>query len=323
MTSARVLPQYYKHIRFFAVTFALLMVYAVLPMPARAAEGLTDAQIQAVTNLLASFNTDQAMVAKVEATLRGNDSAALRPTAASVAMPGASACGMLERNLKRGSTGEDVSALQQFLQKTGDFAAASTTDFFGPATEKALQQWQARMGVVNQGDSDSTGFGALGPKTREMIAMHCNPVGDQGGQAGPSPATSSAQPAGMNAAPVCTLRASKNAVQSGEQVTLTWESKNATWASSVSGDKGPVRGSITVSPTETMTYLKRVYGPGGEGQCTTTVTVGDDATPTAEVKVVIASPSINVGQILSLMGSGMAAVMDGYLSLFGMSLGQY
>ncbi len=99
-----------------------------------------------------------------------------------------------------------------------------------------------------------------------------------------------------------------------------WDSKNATYASSVNGDKGPVRGSIKVAPTETTTYVKRVYSPTGEGQCTATIMVGEDTTPAAEQKVVIVPTTLNIGRVVSLMGSGMAAVMDGYLGLFGMSL---
>jgi hypothetical protein len=58
--------------RLFAVVFSLLMVLAAMPMPAHAA-GLTESQIQAVTNLLASFNTDTSVVASVNATLRGQN----------------------------------------------------------------------------------------------------------------------------------------------------------------------------------------------------------------------------------------------------------
>jgi hypothetical protein len=100
-----------------------------------------------------------------------------------------------------------------------------------------------------------------------------------------------------------------------------WESRNATSSSSsVAGVQGPANGSIVVAPTETMTYLKRVYGPAGEGQCTTTVMVGTDTTPAAEQTVVVVPTTLDVGKVFSLMGSGMAAVMDGYLSLFGLSL---
>ncbi len=108
----------------------------------------------------------------------------------------------------RGSMGDDVTQLQDFLQQTGDLALGSTTNFFGPATERALQAWQARMGLANNGDASSTGFGAVGPKTRAAIMMHCKEK-HQDGQA------SSTQPLGASntGSPVCVLKASKTSIR--------------------------------------------------------------------------------------------------------------
>lgn len=331
-----------KVARMFAVVFALLMLFAVMPAPAHAA-ALTEVQTQAVINLLASFGADQTTLSNVSLALRGasRDDVMKALGVSSTTpkdhpkeqgdnmprikseFPGASACGLLQRALGRGSNGDDVMQLQNFLHMTGDFVNASTTGFFGPATERALQEWQARVGVVKDGDAATTGFGALGPKTRGMIMVHCKEMQDGRPSMGTSTNPMSGGAYGTNDAtttPSCTLTANKTSIQAGETIELVWNSKNALYASSVGGGQGPVHGMIRVSPTETMTYLKHVYNNVGQGDCTITIMVGDDVTPAAEKKVVIVPTTIQMGHVISLMGSGMAAVMDGYLSLFGMSL---
>lgn len=78
--------------------------------------------------------------------------------------------------LDLGARGENVKALQQFLNKagfpvsaTGAGSPGNETDFFGPATQAALQKYQASKGIVSGGSATSTGFGRLGPKTLEAI----------------------------------------------------------------------------------------------------------------------------------------------------------
>ena len=80
-----------------------------------------------------------------------------------------SACVNLARNLSRGMSGEDVTGLQTFLKKTGDFAEVPT-GFFGAVTEEAVKKWQARTRIVSDGTPATTGFGAVGPKTRAAMA---------------------------------------------------------------------------------------------------------------------------------------------------------
>jgi peptidoglycan hydrolase-like protein with peptidoglycan-binding domain len=324
----------------FAVMFALLMVIAVMPQQAKAAS-LTPQQIEAVTNLLVSFNVDAQTVTTVKAVLNGtggpgpgdnwkqengnqmggnrNDD---REDHFKTEFPGASACGFLNRSLTRGNVGDDVRKLQEFLRQTGDLHATSTTNFFGAVTEAALQAWQARTGLVLSGSADTTGFGKAGPLTRQALMMHCkqligakegnNPGGPFGDNHGSSTNDSNVLS--------CRLTASKTTIAVGESVTLYWTSKNATSSSTIGGGtNGAIAGSLQLMPTETTTYLKRVFGPAGQAECMTTVTVGT-TTPAVEKKVVVVPTVLNIGRTLTLMTSGMAAVMDGYLSLFGMSL---
>src|SRR3989344_2296112 len=62
------------------------------------------------------------------------------------------------RNLFRGSSGDDVRKLQEFLAKDKEiYPDGLVTGFFGPLTEKALKKWQEKHGI------ESVGF--FGPKT--------------------------------------------------------------------------------------------------------------------------------------------------------------
>ncbi|MBI5458087.1 peptidoglycan-binding protein [Candidatus Kaiserbacteria bacterium] len=85
----------------------------------------------------------------------------------------AATCPNLSRNLSYGSKGADVTALQNFLISEGDLAAGNNSGYFGKMTATALKKWQARNGVVSTGTAATTGYGAVGPKTRAAIARMC------------------------------------------------------------------------------------------------------------------------------------------------------
>jgi peptidoglycan hydrolase-like protein with peptidoglycan-binding domain len=324
-----------KVLAMFAVLFAITMVWALMPQPAKAA-GLTAEQKQAVINLLASFGAEQSVLNNVSLSLNGGVAVMVPPSTASstgnMHMPMGMGCGLFVRNIVRGSAGDDVRDLQEFLRKTGDLKATSTTNFFGPMTEEALKMWQRREGIVTSGDAQTTGFGMVGPMTRKIMLERCKDLrgdikdalhdwnDDHGNQGQNGHEGDNRGPWGnATTSPVCVLRASKPMIRPGESVVLAWESRNATYASSIDGSQGPVNGSLTQAPTQTTTYVKRVYNGTSQGECMTTVTVGT-TTPATEKKVVVMPSSVTITRVLSLMTSGMAAVMDGYLSLFNLSL---
>ena len=73
------------------------------------------------------------------------------------------------RDLTGGSTGDDVKALQQFLNSHGAQVSANgpgslgnETTYFGKATKTALTQWQTANSI-------SSASGYFGPKTRSVI----------------------------------------------------------------------------------------------------------------------------------------------------------
>lgn len=120
-----------------------------------ASSGLTEAQIQAVLQLLQAFGADQSIISSVTASLRGSGSASVAATSY-----------VFARDLMAGSTGEDVRALQQLLNRKGFIVASSgpgsagaESSFFGPATRAALAKFQAASGI-------SPAIGYFGPATR-------------------------------------------------------------------------------------------------------------------------------------------------------------
>ncbi len=77
-------------------------------------------------------------------------------------------CGLLNRDIRRGMRGDDVSGLQEFLQSEGYFSGTAT-GYFGPMTARAVAMWQSSQGVSS--------VGAVGPITRARISMRCgNPT---------------------------------------------------------------------------------------------------------------------------------------------------
>ena len=87
------------------------------------------------------------------------------------------ACTAITRSLSPGSTGGDVETVQQFLitprgcSRTG----FSHRDFSDHSRKRAVESWRkSAQGIVSSGDPASTGYGAVGPRTRlAAIAAAC------------------------------------------------------------------------------------------------------------------------------------------------------
>lgn len=82
-----------------------------------------------------------------------------------------SACNAFSYNLYFGltdaQTNGEVSRLQSQL-------GGQVTGYFGPLTERLVQAWQASQGIVSSGSPDTTGYGAVGPRTRALLATNCS-----------------------------------------------------------------------------------------------------------------------------------------------------
>ena len=129
-----------------ALTTAVWMVGAALIIPV--AQGAT------VEELLAQIATLQAEVLALQG---GNNSGS---------------CYTFTRDLTIGSTGADVTALQDYLTGTGDFTfGGGSTGYFGPITQAAVSSWQASNGV-----SPTAGY--WGPLSQAQYNSTCTAGGN-------------------------------------------------------------------------------------------------------------------------------------------------
>jgi peptidoglycan hydrolase-like protein with peptidoglycan-binding domain len=86
-----------------------------------------------------------------------------------------SACPLFGTILKRGSSGDAVTRLQRFLAKDPSvYPEATVSGTYGPLTEVAVKRWQVKFNIVTSGTPDSTGFGAVGPRTVAAMISQCS-----------------------------------------------------------------------------------------------------------------------------------------------------
>jgi peptidoglycan hydrolase-like protein with peptidoglycan-binding domain len=75
----------------------------------------------------------------------------------------------ISTNMKIGSRISDVKIVQEVLVTEGLLAPQYVTGYFGTLTENAVKQLQKKYGLVTSGSPSTTGYGAVGPKTRQLI----------------------------------------------------------------------------------------------------------------------------------------------------------
>lgn len=95
------------------------------------------------------------------------------PTATAPSNPAATPSASPEqvRTLVRGLSGSDVLTLQQFLIAQKLLTAENATGFFGALTEAAVKAFQSQNKLVSIGAPSTTGYGAVGPRTRGAMAL--------------------------------------------------------------------------------------------------------------------------------------------------------
>lgn len=216
--------------RYSLIALATVSLFAAHPALSSAQD--TQAQIQSIL----------ARLAELSALVKGMEQSA-------------SVCPSLTRVVSVGSRGDDVKGLQEFLIREGLLSAESATGYFGPLTEAAVKQWQAKQNIVSSGDALSTGFGVVGPKTRTSILARC---------------------AVLSAAPVSTtpgifiLAPRENTrVAGGNELRIAWQSANvppqSTVALSLFDSAGKRVGSILNRGASSGEYSWRV--PSGSTEC--------------------------------------------------------
>jgi peptidoglycan hydrolase-like protein with peptidoglycan-binding domain len=142
--------------------FPVLLVAALLSLP-QSVHALTATEIQAQIHALTAQLA--ALTQKQSVTTTG--------ASGNTTIVTATYCPKITRTLVRGSRGSDVTSLQQFLIARGLLSSDSLTGYFGAGTEGAVQRFQAGNGIVTSGDAASTGYGAVGARTRASIASVC------------------------------------------------------------------------------------------------------------------------------------------------------
>jgi hypothetical protein len=136
---------------------AVLVAVLVLVVPSfTSAASLTTEQVNAILSLLRSFGADQTTVNNVNAALGGS------------VVPPTTPCVALTRDLTIGSTGNDVTSLQNYLISRGHLAAGYNTGYYGMLTAEAVGTLQLSLGIVTS-KSDAA-YGYMNSTTRARIA---------------------------------------------------------------------------------------------------------------------------------------------------------
>ncbi len=110
-------------------------------------QSLTDQQIEAILNLLRSFDADQSVINSVNNALRGV------PVSQSTG-------GLITQTLRVGSSGAEVLELQKRLTLEGVYSGPHT-GYFGPLTEAGVIAYQGAHGIPQTG--------VVGPLTRAAL----------------------------------------------------------------------------------------------------------------------------------------------------------
>ncbi len=164
-------------------TFGILFITAffISSTPVYAVTGMTADELRAeIARLTRVADSIRAQLLKF-----GDDPSTVLPGVTNpnpIINSGGTACLQTNKQMRRGQSGGSVSTLQQFMVSQGVYSPDLVTGYFGPATERGVQTWQARAGIVSYGTPATTGYGKVGPAT--LRAMHAGCPG--GVYTGPS-----------------------------------------------------------------------------------------------------------------------------------------
>lgn len=129
--------------------------------------------------------------------------------------------------------------------------------------------WSSTNATSCAGTGFSTGNATSGtvsvsPSSTTTYSVTCTGTGGTSPQASKQVIVTSTV-----AAPVTTVSTSPSSIQTGESVTITWSSTNASYCSSSQFDtEGATSGSVTLTPSSTTTYTVTCTGTTGTGSGT-------------------------------------------------------
>jgi hypothetical protein len=154
-----------------AVGAGLVLAVALGGFAAPAHAQLSSAQVQSILSLLQSFGADSSTIANVNAALTGG-----APVSGGGSV--SSSC-TFTRALTMGSSGADVTCLQQGLIAAGFSIPAGATGYFGAQTQSAVAAWQSSKGI-------SPAAGYFGPISQAAWGSTGSTGGNTGGNTGGS-----------------------------------------------------------------------------------------------------------------------------------------
>src|SRR3989339_233350 len=118
-------------------------------------------RMQTITNGVVTYLDEQVSTPVISSAV---------PTSSVTPSTTSSSAPSFSRTMIRGSKGNDVSALQELLKKDPTlYPEGLVTGYFAPATERAIKLLQKKYHIVSSGTPKTTGYGAVGPKTRGVL----------------------------------------------------------------------------------------------------------------------------------------------------------
>ncbi|MFM2414343.1 MAG: hypothetical protein RI911_36 [Candidatus Parcubacteria bacterium] len=190
-------------------------------------------------------------------------------------------CPTISRTLRKGMRGNDVRGLQAFFATDPNIYPEGTIGgFFGPATERAVQRFQERNGIIAYGDPFTTGYGVVGGKTRAVIAAICS-GSEEGGTTPVNP--SAAASIGTFAFTQTTGRAPFNAILNFQVLEAACTSYSVDWGDNTEPSKYEAFQSTNCGSGFTSRNLQHEY----KGAGTFTVTLRAAKGPSANMPVIL------------------------------------
>lgn len=191
---------------------------------------------------------------------------------------GGGGCLAISRTLKKGSSGADVTALQQFLaQDPSIYPEGTVSGYYGALTQAAVQRWQAANGIVSSGSPSTTGYGVVGPKTLAAMGGSCG----GGSSAGPTVGGYiQVTPISGNASLNVTVQAVVNTVSSCSAATYSLDFGDGSQVQHI-----PVAANTCQSVTQTYSHVYQYAGTyqiklaAGTHETSATVTVYGASAP--------------------------------------------
>lgn len=156
----------------------ILVVFLVIPVTASA-----DRQSDILQEIAQIFEQIKQLQAQIDA-IGTSPTTPTNTTPTTTTPPATSSgtCPTISRALGIGSEGSDVTALQRYLASDRlIYPEGIVSGYFGSLTERAVQRWQAKHGIVSSGTPNTTGYGSVGPQTRGALKGCGNAVPSQVG----------------------------------------------------------------------------------------------------------------------------------------------